>query len=147
MGRLARRHNWRAMSGARLKAECIAQRPTEVSGFDPVFLAWDFVGKSQAKSKSNFGERCPGADFRNLRHSKSCCVPPLPNVPLRSKTYFRGCPTDQGTSPSRFPEHPLNRGVHKRLIIDGRSRYEFGMSSENEVAVKNCAQSHEALNG
>jgi hypothetical protein len=50
---LARRHNWRAMSGARLKAD--------MHRAATVFLAWDFVGKSQAKSKSNFGERCPGA--------------------------------------------------------------------------------------
>jgi hypothetical protein len=39
------------------------------SGFDPVFLAWDFVGKSQAKSKSNFGERCPGAASKIFRIS------------------------------------------------------------------------------
>jgi hypothetical protein len=30
-------------------------------GSIPFFIAWDFVGKNQAKSKSNFGERCPGA--------------------------------------------------------------------------------------
>jgi hypothetical protein len=50
------------MPGARLKADMHrAATDKSIGGFDPVFLAWDFVGKSQAKSKSNFGERCPGA--------------------------------------------------------------------------------------
>jgi hypothetical protein len=37
------------------------QRAAEAIGFDPVFLVWDFCQKNQAKSKSNFVGRCPGA--------------------------------------------------------------------------------------
>src|SRR5215472_14020778 len=42
------------------KRTCIAQRPAEAIGFDSVFLAWDFVGKNQAESKSNFVGRSQG---------------------------------------------------------------------------------------
>src|SRR5262249_17421164 len=46
--------------------------PPEVTGFDSVFLAWDFVGKNEAESKTNFGGRCPGAEL-NHRHLHFQC--------------------------------------------------------------------------
>jgi hypothetical protein len=59
-----------------------------IGGFDPVFLAWDFVGKSQAKSKSNFGERCPGAASNKSALASGYVVPLYRAVPLNPIVYF-----------------------------------------------------------